>query len=773
MGLKTKILIVEHDKNDIELLRYELKRGGIKYECQVVETEVDYSQALVNFIPDIILSDYTLPAFNGAAAFAMRESMAPETPFIFVSGAIREENAVEMTKRGMTEYALKDKLYSLVPKIKWALNEVKESREKHKTAAELLQSERQLARAQQIAHMGSWESDLDTNIYTWSDENCRIFGVPVEENYQSFRTFLSFVHPGDVAFVSKTIKDSFNLFSDLSYNYRIIRKSGVLRYLHTESRFAFDASGQPTGLFGITQDVTAITEMEQERKKSEQAIAESEVRLKNAEKIAHLGNWELDFSSNVLSLSDEGARILGFPPEQNQLTYEAWTSVVHPDDLEPILALIKESQSTLTETQYHHRIVLKDGTIRNIFSESKYKMGPDGKPTGMFGITQDITERKKAETLILEKNKQYTELMQNLPEAVYSCDKDGRMLLFNKASEELWGRKPMVGVDMWCGSWKIFASDGTAIPLDECPMAVALKTGADMTNIEAVIQRPDGTCRNVIVHPTLTFDLTGKLTGATNMILDITERKIKENEIHSLNETLEIKVLERTEELSKANTALEAFSYSVSHDLRAPVRTVMSFSKIIQKDYGAAMQPREKELFSFIDDGSKRMNSIIDDLLKFAKCGTEKLNYAPVNMTQLVKAIWLNLGISNPHHAVIELDELPWLKVDRSMIEQVLINLLSNAIKYSAKKEKPVIKIWSDRTDGQITVYIKDNGAGFDMKNYERLFGAFQRLHNTTEFEGNGVGLMLVKSIIEKHGGTVSATAKVNEGATFQFTIPA
>lgn len=184
------------------------------------------------------------------------------------------------------------------------------------------------------------------------------------------------------------------------------------------------------------------------------------------------------------------------------------------------------------------------------------------------------------------------------------------------------------------------------------------------------------------------------------------------------------------------------------------------------------MAPDMKELFGFIEDSGNRMNAIINDLLKLAKYGDEKLKLEPVNMAKLINGVWLNISRTTTHHAVIELGELPDVLVDISMMQQVIVNLLSNAIKYSSKVQKPVLKIWCEQTDTQCTFYFKDNGAGFDMSNYHRLFGAFQRFHTTREFEGTGVGLTLVKRIIEKHGGTVGAEAKVDEGATFYFTLP-
>src|SRR6185436_11692362 len=162
MGIKIRILIVEDNPRDVELMEYELKRGRIDFVSEVVQNEAGYKNALENFIPDIILSDYSLPLFDGRTAFKIREQIAPDTPFIFVSGTIGEENSIEFIRNGVTDYALKDKLFTLTTKIRRALKEAKEKKQKNKTERELVQSERRLARAQQVAHLGSWELDFAT-----------------------------------------------------------------------------------------------------------------------------------------------------------------------------------------------------------------------------------------------------------------------------------------------------------------------------------------------------------------------------------------------------------------------------------------------------------------------------------------------------------------------------------------------------------------------------------------------------------------------------------
>ena len=269
------------------------------------------------------------------------------------------------------------------------------------------------------------------------------------------------------------------------------------------------------------------------------------------------------------------------------------------------------------------------------------------------------------------------------------------------------------------------------------------------------------------------FSLVPKITRALAEAKEKQEKQQAQDELLKFNAELEERVARRTAELTEANQALEAFSYSVSHDLRAPLRSIIGFAKIIQTEHRDSMNADALELFDYIEKSSKRMSAIIDDLFKLAKFGKEKLVYVPIDMNDLVNSVWDNILFSAPHKAKLEISgKLPVVVADSSMIEQVLVNLFSNAIKYSSKKESPVVIIGCSQNDKDITIYIRDNGAGFDMASYDRLFGAFQRLHGAKDFEGIGLGLLLVKRIVERHNGSVKAEGVVNEGATFYFTLP-
>ncbi|MEP6747361.1 MAG: response regulator [Bacteroidota bacterium] len=256
MKQPVKILIAEHDKHDLELLQYELSGAGIDYVCRVVQHEAEYIIALKNFIPDLILADYTFPGFSGQEAFRIRQEIAPCTPFIFVSGTIGEEKSIELIKTGVTDYILKDKLLTVGFKVTRALKESAEQMEKQKMAHELAISECLLARAQQLVHIGNWEFDFSSSSVHLSKEACRIHGMAMAHSRPSQESWLSCIHPADACVFADKIMSSHYPTTDFSFQYRVISPGGSIKYIQAESKTELDAAGAPTGLYGTVQDIT-------------------------------------------------------------------------------------------------------------------------------------------------------------------------------------------------------------------------------------------------------------------------------------------------------------------------------------------------------------------------------------------------------------------------------------------------------------------------------------------------------------------------------------
>jgi signal transduction histidine kinase len=287
---------------------------------------------------------------------------------------------------------------------------------------------------------------------------------------------------------------------------------------------------------------------------------------------------------------------------------------------------------------------------------------------------------------------------------------------------------------------------------------------------QAISERQDYSVRVTKVSN----DELGSLTDAFNqMLVQIQKQNL---EIVSFNQQLEQKVMERTNELEVSNKELESFTYSVSHDLRAPLRAVHSYSKILEEDYIEKLDDEGKQTIKVILRNSKKMGELIDDLLAFSRLGRKEVNSKDIHMDSLVRGVtneFLSSTSENNNNVEMKIQTLPAASGDQALIKQVWVNLVSNAFKYSSKQEKIAIEIGSYPKGDQNVYYVKDNGVGFDMQYYDKLFGVFQRLHSQEDFEGTGVGLAITQRIVQKHHGEIWAESKLNEGTTFYFSLQA
>ncbi|MBS1494981.1 MAG: PAS domain S-box protein [Bacteroidetes bacterium] len=264
----------------------------------------------------------------------------------------------------------------------------------------------------------------------------------------------------------------------------------------------------------------------------------------------------------------------------------------------------------------------------------------------------------------------------------------------------------------------------------------------------------------------------GKAIRVYGVFQDITTQKEAKDEIQKLNEGLEQKVTERTAQLHNAMKELEAFSYSVSHDLRAPLRAVSGYAKILEEDFASKLGEEGKRRIDVIQSNAKNMGMLIDDLLAFSRLGRKELEKKTVDMKRLAEEAVYEVTRDGSSHAKIQVGEILPAQADTALLRQVFINLISNAVKYSSKKENALVEISSREGGDMIEYWVKDNGAGFDMQYVHKIFGIFERLHSIDEFEGTGVGLAIVQRIINRHGGEIWAIGKEGEGAEFHFTLP-
>lgn len=322
----------------------------------------------------------------------------------------------------------------------------------------------------------------------------------------------------------------------------------------------------------------------------------------------------------------------------------------------------------------------------------------------------------------------------------------------------------------------------THLPSDDAArlnqeIATTLNPGSDgRFATEFRIVHPNGQVRWLAIQARVSFEGKGEtrrpiLGFGTSQ--DITERQQVEEKIRHLNEELEQRVAERTTQLEAANKELEAFAYSISHDLRAPLRAIDGYTRMLQEDYEAALDANGQRICGVVCDQTRRMSRLIDDLLAFSRLSRVHMQVVLLDMQQLVAGIFAELiTLENRDRFEFRLDDLPMAPGDAVLLRQVWQNLLSNALKFSSKRDRAVIQVRGWQEGNEIFYAIQDNGAGFDKQYADKLFGVFQRLHSEAEFPGTGVGLAIVQRIIHRHGGRVWAESELDQGATFSFTLP-
>ena len=409
------------------------------------------------------------------------------------------------------------------------------------------------------------------------------------------------------------------------------------------------------------------------------------------------------------------------------------------------LEQIKECGGRVTEMEISLRI--GTGELKSMLM-SVEMIDMDNKRCFLVAMV-DISQRKQAEEALNKANRFLDTILENIPDMVFVKDADDlKFVRFNKAGEQMLGyrRDDLIGKN----DYDFFPKEQADFFISK-DRTVLRKEKLVIIDEEPIQTRHGERWLHTKKIPILENGMPVYLVGIS---ADITEQKKDQDAIIQLNKEL------------------EAFTYSVSHDLRTPLRAITGYAQILEEDYAGIVDHEGRRLLRIISHNAEKMGTLIDDLLRFSRLGKKELQLKETNLRALVDAAIADLGRAGQNKAQIRINVTHKINSDESLMKLVLINLIGNAIKYSSKKEAPVIEIESKSGDNEIILSVGDNGVGFDMRYVDKLFGVFQRLHSMEEFEGTGVGLAIVQRIISKHGGRVWAEGKVNEGATIYFSIP-
>jgi len=551
-----------------------------------------------------------------------------------------------------------------------------------------------------------------------------------------------------------------------------------------ELAFQQEEKGKRAKELVIANKELAYQNEEKEKRAEELVIANNELSFQNSEKekraeeltsYKHFFYNSLDLACFVTpdgyfeELNNSFTKILGYTTKQ--LTETKLIDFLHPDDILPTLGGLEYLALGNGALSSINRYKTIWGTYRHIEWNSIY----NHETKKIYATGRDITEKILANEELVFQNKEKENraaelVIANKELAFQNEEKENRaaeLIIANKELSYQNEEKENRAAEL------VIANKELAFQNEEKENRAAELVIANKELAFQNQEKENRAAELIIANKELAFQNKEKGKRAEELLVANTELKKAEDDIRKFNEELEQKVIDRTAQLEAVNKELESFSYSVSHDLRAPIRAINGYAKILEEDYTAKFDLDGINALHSITHNSKKMGQLIDDLLAFSKLGRKQVSVSDINMTALVKSISDELLMEDRESRTeLKVNVLPPAKGDQSLIKQVWINLISNAIKYSKYKFITHIEIGAYEKDNLVIYYVKDNGAGFDMKYYDKLFGVFQRLHSQEEFEGTGIGLAIVQRIVQRHNGTVWAESKLNEETTFYFSLP-
>ncbi|MDX2212312.1 MAG: PAS domain-containing protein [Oculatellaceae cyanobacterium bins.114] len=587
-------------------------------------------------------------------------------------------------------------------------------------------------------------ADIEGNFRRLNRSWETILGYSIEE--LEGQQFLDFVHPDDLASTLEAIATLSEQETILAFVNRYRCKDGTYRYIEWYSR-PYDNL-----IYAAARDIT-------DRKQAEELLRKNDAHLKTAQRIAQLGSWEFDLRTEQITWSDQVFRIFGRDLAMGPPSFEELQQQVHPDDRDPHQHVVQTTIETANSYEIEFRIYHCDETLRYVQARGELVVDAMGQPTHLVGTVLDITERKHAEEELQNLSDRLALALKSGAIAIWDWNVTENILTWDDRMYELYG----ITSDQFTNIYDAWANSlhPDDRPFAESAIQKAL-VGEKDYDPEFRVVHPDGTIRFIKAYALVQRNPQGEPQHMIGINFDITDRK-----------QAELTLLQTTAQLEASNRELEAFAYSVSHDLRSPLRAIDGFSRALLEDYGEQFNEEGKDYFNRIRHNVGRMGMLIDDLLRLSRVSRSEMQYNSVNLSALVQEHINELQAAHPERQVTTVIA-PEVIVsgDATLMRVVLTNLLQNAWKFTSHHTTAHIEFGVIQLEEQPTYFVRDDGAGFDMAYANMLFGVFQRLHNTHEFPGTGIGLATVQRAIHRHGGRVWAEGAIEQGATIYFTVP-
>ncbi|MBA3902621.1 MAG: hypothetical protein C0522_02945 [Rhodocyclaceae bacterium] len=529
-----------------------------------------------------------------------------------------------------------------------------------------------------------------------------------------------------------------------------LRKDGqVVRVISTITPL-FDAQGRFAGSLGTLRDITALKAAEEAWRISEEKFATAFRASPDYIVITRRSDRK------IIEANESFERLTGYSAMESVGRTIAELGIwARPEQRDAMLEILRR-QGWVRDFEGDMR--RRDGEIRHCVI-SAANIDIRGMPH-TIAIVHDATDFRRAQEALRLSEEKFAKAFYAIPDyATISRLSDGRLVAANQGFERLtgWKAEEVLGKSsLEFGLW--------AVPEERAEMVRRLREEGVWRGFQVHFRTKSGNTL-LVEGSTVLAEIAGE-PHIVGVARDITEISRAQEEIRKLNEELEQRVIERTAEL-------ESFSYSISHDLRAPLRAIAGFSRLVEEEHGDKLDANGRDMLRRVVRNAIRMGELIDDLLDFSRIGRAVLNKAPVDMAALAREVAAELiEAENGRSIDLRIGPLPEARADRSLIRQVWANLLGNALKFTRDRERAVIEIGGEAAAGELRYFVRDNGAGFEMQYVDKLFEVFQRLHRESSFEGTGVGLAIVSRIVQRHGGQVRAEGVPDQGATFHFTLP-